>query len=345
MKKFNFPAAALICLVFTACQKQMSDSTNTLLTPSQTTASIITMPTPAFVWWTHPTDLPMPDDFYIGWELGLGFAINGKGYTFCGRLNSIQHTTLHLPSLWEYDPATRIWTPKADFPGPADIKNCSFVIGSTLYVCAYNTCWAWDQTTNTWTAKASFPSHRRLNSSAFAINGKGYVGLGVDVDVNTYPYMKDWWEYDPVADSWSRKKDFPGGAREYAPAFAVGNYGYICGGMKATSGEDLWRYDPSTDTWLQKTTPPTTGLAGGIGLSGVVNGGTPTGFVVQGISHGCLEYTPATDKWGILPDVPGASARYNAAGFMIGRSLYVAGGVGPTTSQFHKDVQALNWSK
>lgn len=110
---------------------------------------------------------------------------------------------------------------------------CHFVIGTKVYVVIDNKCWSWDQTTNTWTAKASLPAHRRLNASAFAIKGKGYVGLGVDEDVEPFTLMKDWWEYDPNADTWTQKKNFPGAAREYAPAFAVGDYGYVCSGEKA----------------------------------------------------------------------------------------------------------------
>jgi len=349
MPQWSSLTAVLICLVFTACQKQIPDSANTPAAPPKTTASLgpIGLP-PAIIWWARAADIPMPSDYYIGRDQQQGFAINGKGYLFCGRLDSRELTDIYPPDLWEFDPPTNTWTQKANYPGAGNIMGCNFVIGSKVYVCVYNQCWAWDQTTNTWTARASIPTDRRTNSTAFAINGKGYVGLGEDEDDPNLRKMKDWWEYDPIADQWTKKGNFPGGARYYAAGFVVGNYGYVCGGYKAAPGNDpwqydLWQYDPSADTWVQKAAPPT-GSTGGIGLSGIVNNGTPTGFVVQGTTHGCLEYNPATDTWGVLTDVPGGT-RYAFAGFMINRSLFIAGGAGTGQNNFLKDVEVLNWSR
>ncbi len=355
MKKYTLPpattavavAAALVCLAFTACQKQIADSSSPL-NSTKTTAGIGPLGPPSLLIWTHPTDIPMPppSGYYIGKDQAQGFAINGKGYIFCGRYDSKEETALYLPDLWEYDPSTRTWTQKADFPGGTNIMGCHFVIGSKVYVVIDNKCWAWDQTTNAWTVKASIPSHRRLNASAFAIKKKGYVGLGDDEDAESFTLMKDWWEYNSTTDTWTKKNPFHGAAREYAPAFSIGDYGYVCGGNKATDrlnpGDDLWRYDPSRDSWTEMAAPPATGLAGAIGVSGVVDNGTALGFVVQGMPKGCLQYNPATNAWQTLPDVPGA--RYFPAGFMIGRSLYVAGGTAPGVNGFRKDVEALTWS-
>jgi len=79
------------------------------------------------------------------------------------------------------------------------------------------------------------------------------------------------------------------------------------------------------------------------GLNGTVNGGIDYGFVVAGGPGGCLIYNPAKDIWGTLPDVPGGP-RYYFASYMVGRSLYIAGGSGGTTGR-RMDGHALNWSK
>ena len=348
MKKYSLPAFALICLIFTACQKQLVNSPGTSASPDPAT-SIGPLGPPTFLIWSHPTDLPVPSDYYIGWDQGQGFAINGKGYLFCGRYDSKQFTTTYLPMLWEYDPATKVWTPKADFPGGPNIMGCHFVIGSKVYVVIENKCWAWDQTTNVWTQKASLPARSRLNASAFAIKSRGYMGLGSDDHAANFTCLKDWWEYDSNADLWTKKKDFPGAAREYASTFVVSENGYVCSGDKVADrlnpGNDLWQYDPARDHWTQKTAPPiTSSLVTAFGLNGVVAGGTPMGFIVQGVHNGCMQYNPATDTWGILPDVPGGT-RYGAAGFMIDRALFVAGGTGATADQFRKDVEELVWSR
>ncbi|HVU58649.1 MAG TPA: hypothetical protein VHD83_26500 [Puia sp.] len=346
MHTHSWMAITITAIAFTSCQKNMVN-TPSLSTSANTTNGILGPIAPSYILlWSHPTDMPMPSDYYIGWDQGQAFAINGKGYTFCGRLDSRQATTTYPTSLWEYDPATGVWTARAPFPGGGNIMGCHFVIGSKVYIVLENKCWAWDQTTNIWTVKASIPSHTRLNASAFAIKGKGYVGLGSDDQATSYTLMRDWWEYDPAANTWTQKKNFAGPAREYAPAFAIGDYGYICSGNKAASrldqGNDLWQYNPARDSWTRKTAPPAAvDLTGGaIGLNGAIDG-TALGFVVQGIPNGCLDYNPATDAWGTLPDVPGA--RYSAAGFMIDKSLYVIGGTGTTTFDFRKDVEVLHW--
>ena len=43
------------------------------------------------------------------------------------------------------------------------------------------------------------------------------------LDSNT----KDFWEYDPVGNTWTQKADFGGTARYAAVGFSIGNKGYI----------------------------------------------------------------------------------------------------------------------
>ena len=38
---------------------------------------------------------------------------------------------------------------------------------------------------------------------------------------------KDFWEYDPVANTWTQKADFGGAARDSAVGFSIGSKGYI----------------------------------------------------------------------------------------------------------------------
>ena len=46
----------------------------------------------------------------------------------------------------------------------------------------------------------------------FSIGGKGYIGTGA-IWSPTWIYYKDFWEYDPVANTWTQKEDVGGTAR------------------------------------------------------------------------------------------------------------------------------------
>src|SRR5207249_1321311 len=58
----------------------------------------------------------------------------------------------------------------------------------------------------------------------FSISSNGYIGTGVDFNVNLY---KDFWEYDPSANTWTQKADFGGSGRSGAVGFSIGSKGYI----------------------------------------------------------------------------------------------------------------------
>jgi hypothetical protein len=148
-----------------------------------------------------------------------------------------------------------------------------------------------------------------------------------------------------VADSWIAKKNFPGPVRYWAPAFSVDDYGYVClGQADGTGRRDLWQYNPVRDSWTAKAAPPIAGIYGGsVGLNGEVVNASHLGFAVMGIHNGCLEYNPATDRWGTLPDVPGGN-RGNFSAFMIGKALFVGGGTAASSNNGRDDLDALIFS-
>ena len=63
----------------------------------------------------------------------------------------------------------------------------------------------------------------RNGAVGFGTDTKGYIGTGYD-GVNK---LNDFYEYDPVADTWSQISDFGGSARFGAVAFAINNSGYV----------------------------------------------------------------------------------------------------------------------
>jgi hypothetical protein len=51
----------------------------------------------------------------------------------------------------------------------------------------------------------------RSGAVGFSIGYKGYIGTGLHP--NDYSNLKDFWEYNPAANTWTQKADFGGTAR------------------------------------------------------------------------------------------------------------------------------------
>ncbi|KAI9430567.1 hypothetical protein F5148DRAFT_1155174, partial [Russula earlei] len=180
------------------------------------------------------------------------------------------------------------WIVRASLGGPARYKAVSFVLYDTAYVATgydgtykYNDTWAFYPDANNaygaWQQKASIPAPPpasgsgklgRSNAVGFAITltsglMKGYLATGLDGDANR---MKDTWEYDPKADSWAQKLDFPekpdpngnANGRYDASAFGIGAKGYLTCGFNGNPLSDLWIFDPTgtLGTWTQGTNFP-----------------------------------------------------------------------------------------
>lgn len=339
--------AVIISLLCVSCEKsQLATKTDNAAIVNPQPFSIIPI---LRVHWVELADLPFPDltsgDVPSGRVKLQGFTIGGKGY-FCGGQAITSFTLVQeMKDLWEYDTATQTWTQRAGFPGPLVDNATNFVIGSNAYIVVNNQTWQYSQTSNTWTQKASLPAAARAHAIAFAINGKGYVGLGNDLTYGTGD-LGDFWQYDPVADSWTQKAAFSGGNREGAVSFVINGEGYVCAGGKVANGSttyftDLWQYDPGTNAWSAKANLPATGRMNGVGLSGLGSGFIATGSNSTAILNDCWRYTATTNAWYSLPNV-GGSVRDYAGGFEIGNNLYIAGGIGYIGSDGMKDFWTLH---
>jgi N-acetylneuraminic acid mutarotase len=327
----------VITLLTGACQKE-----------SLTTASIGTDPTPVnnppgsnlpIIHWAKTEDLPLGSPGALGREQSYGFSINGRGYVCGGFFDMPNNDLNYARDNWEFDPSTKAWTQKADFPGTWPYGGANFVIDDNAYIVAASDqqTWQYNQTNNTWTRKADYPKYR-VNATGMSIGGAGYVGCG---DNGSGPgpnqFARDWYMYVPYFDTWTRIADFPGRQRENAFSFVINNNGYVCSGDSndfSTTNyfRDCWQYSATTNTWTKKAQFPGTGRANGVGLS--ANG---RGFVTTGVTGTTLgnskptflgdtwEYTPGTNSWNQLFDF-GGGARYGAFGFSIGTNLYVGGG-------------------
>jgi N-acetylneuraminic acid mutarotase len=84
---------------------------------------------------------------------------------------------------------------------------------------------------DTWTQKADFGGTARFYSVGFSIGSKGYLGTGTDYNGSDYNNNKDFWEYDPEANTWTQKADFGGTGRFGAVGFTIGSKGYLGTGI------------------------------------------------------------------------------------------------------------------
>jgi N-acetylneuraminic acid mutarotase len=183
----------------------------------------------------------------------------------------------------------------------------------------------YDPAANSWTTKTPMSGARRDLALAAAPNGKLYAVGGVAQGTNPCPptgLCAKVEEYDPASNTWTAKAPMPT-ARLYlglAPApngklYAVG--GADDGGALASVEE----YDPVANAWATPLAPSTVNYPPRIAAAVTVANDRIYvfgGFVGSAPEKTAFEYTPATDTWRRLTDMPtgrsGAAAAFAANG-------------------------------
>jgi hypothetical protein len=127
--------------------------------------------------------------------------------------------------------------------------------------------------------------------NSFVIDSTAYIVGGGTISsmLNTV------WKYNPIADTWTQKNNFPFAARCLGVAFSLCQKGYFGTGTDGngiTYQDDLWEYDPATDVWTQKTSFPGAGRQAAAYFT--ING---KAYVGTGVNHTTIfnnfyEYTP-----------------------------------------------------
>jgi hypothetical protein len=262
----------------------------------------------------------------------FGFSIGTKGYIGGGNNNGSFKN-----DVWEYNPTTDAWTQKAGVPANEYLAS-SFVIGTKAYVaCGYNTAnavYEFDPVANTWTAKAPLPGTVRYITMGFSIGTKGYCGTGYNPN-NPYNSFNDFYEFDPVGNTWTAKANMPGSPRAYALGFNIGSKGYAGTGLINGSGvNDFYEYDPAGNTWTAKAIVGPVGRLQSFAIAmngkGYIGGGgsgyDPTGF---------YEYDATANTWTAKASIPVSLG--GAVGFSIGSKLYMGTGYGSDyTNNFYE---------
>jgi len=170
--------------------------------------------------------------------------------------------------------------------------------------------------------------YTRYGAVGFSIGNKGYIGTGMVYLNGSYSTRKDFWEYDPIADSWTQKADLGGPARSAAVGFSIGQMGYIGTGAGSTYLIDFWAYNPITNKWTKKANFGGTARTLAVGFSLGSKGYIGTGSGSSGELKDLWEYTPnnSMGTWKRMADFPG-DPRYAAVGFSIGQKGYLGTGI------------------
>lgn len=190
----------------------------------------------------------------------VGFSINGKGYVATGYDGENK-----LKDVWEYNPKTNTWAQKDDFLGGVrryavgfSLKNFGYVgtgNGSTMDKVDF---YKFDPSAvsgSQWVKAQSISGDPRRGATAFTYNDKAYVCTGS----SSYSKCTDMYEYDPSADSWTKKISLTDNSdwtivRENASSFVLDNKAYVFLGSNNSSAlKTCWEYDFAKDTWLEKT--------------------------------------------------------------------------------------------
>jgi N-acetylneuraminic acid mutarotase len=255
----------------------------------------------------------------------VGFSIGDKGYVVTGWGESEYHK-----DFWEYDPSQNTWTQRADFDGVGRTGAIGFSIGDEGYIGTgyyfdgeYQLLpdfWEYNSQSNSWTRKGDFPGPARFNAVGFSIGDKGYVGTGI-FHGRYGPLFNDFWEYNPVTDSWLQKDDFPGEKRHDAVGFTIDGKGYIGTGY---GHKDLWEYNPETGNWTRKADFDGAYRSRAVGFA--ING---KGYIGTGDGTASYrdfwEYDPYRDLWIRKSDFSGGEI-LAAVGFSIGDKGYIGTG-------------------
>ena len=137
--------------------------------------------------------------------------------------------------------------------------------------------------------------------------------------------------YSFSQNSWQTKAVFSGGKRAGSNVFAIGNFGYVFGGIDSAlnSKNDLWLYDPLADQWSQRASMPGPERYSAVECVAGNNVFIGTGFDGVSYFNDWWEYNSATNSWTQKSNFPGA-VRSTANSLTINDNGYVGLGKGLT---------------
>ena len=239
----------------------------------------------------------------LGSDWGSICGVNGEPSTSSGGLRN---------DFWEYDYRTNHWRKLSNFPGGARQGAIGFSMNGKGYVgfgrnplnpyqgdpdgAIYKDLWEYNPDTGMWFKMSDFPGARKYDAICFVVKDKAYIGLGsseMQYYSDSEESRNDLWEYNATNNTWKQLSDFPGGLRDSAISFIIGDKGYVGLGYHK---KDLWEYDPQSDIWTRKSDLPERDVP--TGYSSVTERYQATGFSFNGRGYAGLGFIDSTPAFG-----------------------------------------------
>ena len=129
--------------------------------------------------------------------------------------------------------------------------------------------------------------------------------------------------------------DFPGGARNNAVSFVIGDTAYVGTGDTGSTTTDFWKFVPSTNTWTQIADFPGSRRSGAVAFALGNQGYVGTGKGAGEYYKDFWKYDPIDNTWTQIADFPG-DGRSAAVAFTVNGMAYVGAGA-ISSSSYKKD--------
>jgi len=299
-----------------------------ITTPGQPDANDCWQYDPATNSWTAQPSLPGYNR-----RTGSSFTIQDHGYIVCGYDN----TPGNIGELWEFYNGN--WTKKTSYPGLAQWGIGSFGLHDKAMVVfgVSGSTQAWmyyPNNTVQWPGGSTATSHTINSPGSYSATIHDIEGCSVTttpLTVTSQSLTAVITSSGPTTfcdgitdtlyangDTWTQKQDYPN-PDAYSSGFAIGAYGYYCGG---NSLAENWRYDPVSNTWSQRAKMPTNLYSTPcISWNGKV-------YFTSNTDKTMWEYDPENDAWARKAIFPGAAGAPNMMqGFLINNQYILAGGI------------------
>ncbi|CAN5369450.1 hypothetical protein BH11BAC2_BH11BAC2_02480 [soil metagenome] len=313
--------------------------------------------------WLQKPNFPGPERYGAA-----SFVINGKGYIATGGNNFG-----YLDDLWEYNPLTSQWIQKSGLPAFSaqhenqrteafafEVNNKGYLGGGVGFVFGPNSTsniafvdlWEYNPILNSWIQKSDLPDLGKNMGIAVAINGKGYVGLGCNVDQTIN--HRSLWEYNATTDIWTAKAIFPTNFTTDAGAFTLNNNLYVVGGVNlnpVSLSSQFYKYDLTSNTWTSLTAFTGGAIAGEFAISNGTTAFVGTGYNGSIITRSDVwEWTiptglndpsdPSMTKINIVPNPASDHINIQSSKQVSGVEIYSVNGA--LVTKFESDPSNIN---
>lgn len=233
-------------------------------------------------------------------------------------------TAINFSPVWEYNIKTKIWTQKKNFPYPFDLQEDDYAIktkilpfqiqsGGNGYVLMQFgqtiELWKYNPAEDSWKTISKYPGKGEVNLTGFMLMDKLYIGGGLDNEFFQFgsKLMNDFWCYDFVANTWTRKNDLPfDPIIGRFPSCSLKNKGFVL-----QANRYFWEYDADKDLWSQIKQFPgpwrfsSQLLSDGSNVYLVGGEGEEVGvFYYIKAYKDCWKYSPEIDSWEMQAFMP-----------------------------------------